>query len=51
MLIEAQTGLGKTTFVYETLIPRALEQHKNVLIISNRKMETSIIQKYSRNFT
>lgn len=36
VLIEAQTGLGKTTFVYETLIPKALEQHKNVLIISNR---------------
>lgn len=36
VLIEAQTGLGKTTFVYEELIPRALLQHKNVLIISNR---------------
>lgn len=36
VLIEAQTGLGKTTFVYEKLIPRALAQRKNVLIISNR---------------
>lgn len=36
VLIEAQTGLGKTTFVYEELIPRALAQKKNVLIISNR---------------
>ena len=36
VLIEAQTGLGKTTFVYEELIPRALSRHKNVLIISNR---------------
>lgn len=36
VLIEAQTGLGKTTFVYDELIPRAVAQKKNVLIISNR---------------
>ena len=36
VLIEAQTGLGKTTFVFEELIPRAVAQKKNVLIISNR---------------
>lgn len=36
VLIDAQTGFGKTTFVYKELIPRALQRNKNVLIISNR---------------
>lgn len=35
-LIDAPTGMGKTTFVYGVLIPRALSQGKNVLLISNR---------------
>lgn len=36
VLIDAPTGRGKTSFVYEVLIPRAREQGKNVLLISNR---------------
>lgn len=36
VLIEAPTGSGKTTFVYETLIPDALKNHKNILLVSNR---------------
>lgn len=36
VFIDAPTGLGKTTFIYEEILPRAAEQHKNVLILSNR---------------
>lgn len=36
ILIDAPTGTGKTTFVYNVLIPHAAELHKNILIVSNR---------------
>ena len=36
VLIDAGTGFGKTTFIYNECIPRAIERNKNVLIISNR---------------
>lgn len=36
ILITAGTGMGKTTFVYEVLIPRILASGKNLLLISNR---------------
>lgn len=36
VLIDAPTGRGKTAFVYNVLIPRAIEQGRNVLLISNR---------------
>ena len=36
VLVDAPTGRGKTTFVYDVLIPRAMKQGKNVLLISNR---------------
>ena len=36
VLIDAPTGLGKTTFVYEELLPRAINKGKNILLISNR---------------
>lgn len=36
ILIDAPTGTGKTTFVYDVLIPHAAELHKNILIVSNR---------------
>lgn len=44
VLIDAPTGLGKTTFVYEELLPRALQANKNILLISNR-VALSIQQK------
>lgn len=42
--IDAPTGRGKTSFVYEVLIPRAIERGKNVLLISNR-VAVSVQQK------
>lgn len=36
ILIDAPPGTGKTTFVYTSLIPAAMEAGKNVLLISNR---------------
>jgi len=36
ILIDAPTGLGKTTFVYQELLPRAKRKGKNLLLISNR---------------
>ena len=36
VLIDAGVGTGKTTFVYQDLLPRALEAGKNLLLISNR---------------
>lgn len=36
VLVDAPTGRGKTTFVYDVLIPRAIKQGRNVLLISNR---------------
>lgn len=36
ILIDAPPGTGKTTFVYNSLIPRALEAGKNILLVSNR---------------
>ena len=36
VLINAPTGMGKTTFVYKKLIPMVLESGKNLLLISNR---------------
>lgn len=35
-LICAPTGMGKTTLACEVLLPRALEQGKNVLFVVNR---------------
>ena len=36
VFIDAPTGTGKTTFVYEKLIPDALAEGHGVLIVSNR---------------
>lgn len=36
VLIDAPPGLGKTHFVYSTLIPRAIELGGNLLLLSNR---------------
>lgn len=36
VLIEAPTGSGKTTFVYEVLIREAVKQWNHILLISNR---------------
>lgn len=36
VFIDAPTGTRKTTFIYEQIIPYAIEQKKNVLLISNR---------------
>ena len=36
VMIVAGTGKRKTTFVYEKVIPRAIEQGKNVLLVGNR---------------
>lgn len=36
ILIDAGTGFGKTTFIYNECIPRAIEKNKNVMIVSNR---------------
>lgn len=36
VLIDAPPGTGKTTFVYSTLIPTAIEAGRNLLLISNR---------------
>lgn len=36
VMIDAPTGLGKTTFVYDVLLKDAKEKRKNVLILSNR---------------
>lgn len=36
VLLDAPTGLGKTTFILQTLIPLAQEYRKNVLVVSNR---------------
>lgn len=36
IMIDAGTGAGKTTWVYEECIPRAMHLEKNVLLLSNR---------------
>lgn len=36
VFIDAPTGTGKTTFIYEKIIVKALEDDLNVLLISNR---------------
>lgn len=36
VLLNLPPGTGKTSFVYETLIPAALAQGKNLLLVSNR---------------
>ena len=36
VLINTPPGSGKTSFVYAVLLPRALQQGKNLLLISNR---------------
>lgn len=36
VFIEAPTGTGKTSFVYNSMIPYALSQGKTVLLVSNR---------------
>lgn len=36
VFIEAPTGTGKTSFVYNSIIPYALSQEKTVLLVSNR---------------
>lgn len=36
VLLDLPPGTGKTSFVYETLIPAALAQGKNLLLVSNR---------------
>lgn len=36
ILIDTPTGSGKTTFIYNCIIPRAKENNMNVLIVSNR---------------
>lgn len=44
IFIDAGTGKGKTSFIYEVLIPRALEQRRHVVLVSNR-IACSIQQK------
>ena len=44
IFIDAGTGKGKTSFIYEVLIPRALELGKHVVLVSNR-IALSIQQK------
>lgn len=44
ILIDAPTGCGKTTFVYQELITRAMRRDMNILIISNR-IAVSVQQK------
>lgn len=36
VLLDAPTGCGKTTFIYDVLTKRAMEKGKNLLLISNR---------------
>ncbi|MBQ5608401.1 MAG: DEAD/DEAH box helicase family protein, partial [Oscillospiraceae bacterium] len=36
VLLDAPTGCGKTTFVYDVLVKGAMEKGKNLLLISNR---------------
>ncbi len=36
VFIDAPTGTGKTTFIYEKIIVKALEDNVNVLLVSNR---------------
>lgn len=36
VLLDAPTGCGKTTFVYDVLVKRVMEKGKNLLLISNR---------------
>ncbi|MCF2665011.1 DEAD/DEAH box helicase family protein [Oscillibacter valericigenes] len=36
VMINTPPGSGKTTFVYDVLLPNALEQGKNLLLVSNR---------------
>ena len=36
VFIDAPTGTRKTTFVYEKIIPEAIEQGRTVLLVSNR---------------
>ena len=43
--IDAPTGMGKSTFVYKELLPRAAKKGKNVLLLSNRRA-VSNQQKY-----
>lgn len=44
ILIDAQTGSGKTTAIYKIIIPYALENNKNVMLLCNR-VALSIQQK------
>lgn len=44
VLIDAGTGRGKTTFVYTTLLPDALQRGQTLLLISNR-LALSVQQK------
>lgn len=36
IFLDLPTGAGKTTFVYNVLLPEALKQGKNLLLVSNR---------------
>lgn len=36
VFLDLPTGAGKTTFVYNVLLPEALKQGKNLLLVSNR---------------
>lgn len=38
VLISAPTGIGKSTFILETLLPYAMERRKKMLILCNRKL-------------
>ena len=38
VFIDAPTGTGKTTFVYEELIPNAIKENKTVLLVNNRRI-------------
>lgn len=45
ILIDAQTGVGKTTFIMKNCIPEALKNNKNVLILINRSAVGTQIKK------
>lgn len=41
VLIEAQTGSGKTSFIMEKIIPKAVRENRNVIMLVNRVAITS----------
>lgn len=45
MLISAQTGTGKTTFIFKTLLPIARRNHKKILYLVSRKAQKMHIKK------